>query len=155
MFPVSPKTSISRDQLACTHFSKCNTGDQISRDTNLSEKFLKNICKQEKSCSLLKKSFSVLLLLISTLYLKLQLLLLIGFVYVLCNKSASHWKHKLSAVCAPKDLLPPIYIYLLDPLKLSEWVSVFSIEVVSSFSASSVSIFGILSPPGDLGIGLV
>ena len=64
-------------------------------------------------------------------------------------------KHKLSAVCAPKDLLPPIYIYLLDPLKLSEWVSVFSIEVVSSFSASSVSNFGILSPPGDLGIGPV
>ena len=51
---------------------------------------------------------------------KLKLLLLFGFVYVLCNKSASHWKHKLSAVGAPKDLLPPIYIYLLDPPKLSE-----------------------------------
>ena len=66
----------TRDQLACTHFSKFDTRDTISRDTNLSEKFFKNICEQEKSCSLSKSSFSVLLLLISTLSLKLKLQLL-------------------------------------------------------------------------------
>ena len=60
-----------------------------------------------------------------------------------------------SQLCALQRIYCHLYIYLLDPLKLSEWVSVFSIEVVSSFSASSVSIFGILSPPGDLGIGPV
>ena len=93
-------------------------GYNITRHKSV-RKILQNICEQEKSYSLSKSSFSVLLLLISTLSLKLKLLLLFGFVYVLCNKSASHWKHKLSAVCAPKDLLPPIYTYLLDP----QWVN--------------------------------
>ena len=37
-------------------------------------------------------------------------------VSVLCNKSGSHWKHKLWAVCAPKDLLSPISSYILRQL---------------------------------------
>ena len=37
-------------------------------------------------------------------------------VSVLCNKSGSHWKHKLWAACAPKDLLSPISSYILRQL---------------------------------------
>ena len=150
----------TRDQLACTHFSKFDTRDTISRDTNLSEKFFKNICEQEKSCSLSKSSFSVLLLLISTLSLKLKLLLLFCSAYVLCNTSASHWKHKLLAVCAPKDLLPPISPYIFHQLKY--WAYLKVIFRVSSALKSFYHLahlmcqfLAFLPPPGDLGIGLV